>query len=84
MVSREGDKKRRYEPPRIYEMETDMSQAMGQSLCGNGNRAAGACNIGNRAAGECRSGNRATSSCASGSKGAPPPSPCQMGAIPTG
>jgi len=83
MASTEKDKKRRYEPPRIYEMEADLTQAMGQSLCSRGNQAVGACGVGGRAAGDCRDGGRAASSCGAGNQGAPPPAPCEMGATPT-
>jgi hypothetical protein len=84
MVTNGKGKKRRYEPPRIYEMEVDMTQAMGASLCTTGNRASGACNTGNRAAANCVNGSRAGTMCNSGSSGAPPVVPCTMGPTPSG
>jgi hypothetical protein len=81
MDSDKKDKKLPYEPPRIYELEVDMAQAMGQSVCNpNGNRAGGLCNNGNRANNACNDGNRARTECDGGSSGAPPPPPtCETG-----
>lgn len=76
------DKKRPYEPPRVYEMEVDMTQAMGASLCSNGTQASGACNAGNRAGSTCGNGNRATNRCSTGSTGSTG-LPCTMGPTPS-
>lgn len=84
MDSEKRDKKRPYEPPKIYELEVDMTQAMGQSLCRNGSRAGGACNNGAHAGTDCRNGNMAGNTCDGGSSGRPPVViPCAMGDNPS-
>jgi hypothetical protein len=70
-------KKKPYEPPLIYEMEVDLTQAMGQTQCGRGTNASGACNPGRNPAGvncsagpgaavQCTNGNRPGANCSSG------------------
>jgi hypothetical protein len=67
MDSKDKNKKRPYEPPTIYELDVDMTQAMGQTNCSNGNRAAGLCLTGNRAGNpDCTFGNRASVTCGRG------------------
>jgi hypothetical protein len=79
-----SDKKIPYEPPKIYDLEVDMDQATGQSVCTpNGNRAGGMCSNGTRASGDCNNGNRAGTECDSGNNGAPPSQPCMMGPSPS-
>ena len=71
MVSEKKDGKRPYEPPKIYELEVDLNQAMGQTQCARGNRPAGACAIGNNPGGggnDCVSGRRPVSACARGGR----------------
>lgn len=68
------DIKRRYEPPKIYEIETDMTQAMGQSLCYQGRFAGGPCDRGAGAGTQCFNGLSADSTCTNGPRiGRPPP-----------
>lgn len=85
MNSDKKDGKRPYEPPRIYELEVDMAQAMGKSLCTKGNRVGGPCDHGNRAGTDCSKGNRAGVECDKGTHGAPPPKPepCMSGHHPS-
>ena len=59
MDSEKGHKKRPYEPPKIYELEVDLTQAMGQTQCTMGRGASGACSRGNLPAGSgCADGPR--------------------------
>ncbi|MBN2124791.1 MAG: hypothetical protein JW821_10895 [Deltaproteobacteria bacterium] len=84
MDSKGNDKKRPYEPPRIYELDVDMTQAMGQSLCRTGSFAAGACDNGAQASGSCQNGAQAGVECDRGSSGRPPVViPCTMGSTPS-
>jgi hypothetical protein len=76
------NKKPRYEPPRIFEMEVDMTQAMGATRCQAGTNATGPCNTGSRA-GTCSTGNTATNTCSGGSTGKTPGA-CSMGGNPGG
>ncbi len=64
------DGKLTYEPPKIYEIDVDMTQAMGASQCGKGASATHkACSAGNRPA-SCTNGSGATgSSCTKGTLG---------------
>lgn len=75
MDSIKKDRKLPYEPPKIYELEVDMTQAMGYSLgaCDNGNHAGSGggekCKNGNWAGSgtrNCNNGNKATSDCYNG------------------
>jgi hypothetical protein len=66
MNTSKKDIKRKYEPPEIYEIESDITQAMGQSLCDRGQNAIGQCAIGNTAGGACDIGGRAGSQCTHG------------------
>ena len=58
MDSIKKDGKLPYEPPKIYELDLDMTQAMGATKCRTGASAAGY---------ECKSGSSPTSSCTNGS-----------------
>jgi hypothetical protein len=70
MGSIKKDRKLTYEPPKIYEIDVDMTQAMGASQCKKGVSATyKACSAGNRPA-SCTNGNRASgSSCKKGTQG---------------
>ena len=60
-------KKRRYEPPKVYDLDVDLTQAMGQTVCSVGNQAAGACNAGGTPAGvTCQVGSAASTQCRDG------------------
>jgi hypothetical protein len=66
--------KQRYEPPKIYEIETDMTQAMGQSLCNPGHFAGGPCDRGAAAGTQCFHGHTADGTCTHGPRiGREPP-----------
>ena len=70
MNSKKMDKKIPYEPPRIYELKVDMTQAMGQTMCNpTGDGASGACfPQGNQPGGTgafCSTGESANISCGS-------------------
>jgi hypothetical protein len=58
MDSIKKDGKLPYEPPKIYELDVDMIQAMGASTCHPGASAAGY---------ECKAGSSPASSCTNGS-----------------
>jgi hypothetical protein len=75
MDSEKKDKKLPYEPPKIYELEVDMSQAMGQTSCDNGNTASATCTRGNTATTSCERGNAATTFCNPGGNYVPPCDP---------
>jgi len=75
MDSIKKDTKLPYEPPRIYELEVDMTQAMGASKCSTGSSATGStCRIGRSysPSASCTSGNKASGSgprsCQSGNR----------------
>lgn len=56
-----------YEPPKIYELDVDLTQAMGQTRCNPGQRAAGACTNGAQAqAPGCTNGGRPAGRCVGG------------------
>ena len=76
MDSESKDKKLPYEAPKIYEIEVDMSQAMGQTTCTQGNTASSTCTRGNTATMSCERGNAATTFCNAGSNYA---APCNQG-----
>lgn len=62
-----GKGKKQYEPPRIYELDVDLKQAMGASTCNPGNSASGACGTGGAAnTGHCGSGGTAQNGCGAG------------------
>jgi hypothetical protein len=62
-------KKRPYEPPKIYELEVDLTQAMGQTQCSRGLNAAGACRPGKSAIStNCKPGLSATVQCNPGNR----------------
>jgi hypothetical protein len=66
MSSEKKEKKLPYEPPKIYELDVDMSQAMGQTSCSRGNTASSTCSRGNSATMSCSRGSAATSYCNTG------------------
>jgi len=77
MDSEEKRPKRPYEPPQIFEMDVDLTQAMGATQCGRGIAASGACSSGRNPAGvncsagpgaavQCTNGNRPGATCSSG------------------
>ena len=80
MVSEKGHKKRPYEPPKIYELEVDLTQAMGQTQCTVGRGASGACSRGNLPAGSgCGAGGSAGVLCGRGQR---PGITCNAGGSP--
>jgi hypothetical protein len=80
MDSEKGHKKRPYESPKIYELEVDLTQAMGQTQCTNGEGASGACSSGNLPAGSgCGPGSSATVLCGNGQR---PGATCNSGGYP--
>jgi hypothetical protein len=81
MDPKDKNKKRRYEPPKIYELDVDMTQAMGASVCKSGSQAASTCSNGPQAKGACSNGNRAVTTCSGGSSGRTTV-PCSMGGNP--
>ena len=84
MDSTKGDKKRPYVPPKIYELEVDMAQAMGKSTCTTGAHASGQCANGSQAGSNCNNGGQAGATCDRGSQGRPPTViPCAMGSSPS-
>ena len=71
MVSEKKDGKRPYEPPKIYELEVDLNQAMGMTQCARGNQATGSCARGNNPGGaqlQCRAGRAPGGTCARGGR----------------
>ncbi|MFH1490047.1 MAG: hypothetical protein ABII06_14185 [Pseudomonadota bacterium] len=81
MDSENKNKKRPYEPPQIFEMDVDLTQAMGATQCGRGIAAAGSCKAGPNPAGvNCSAGARAAVQCASGAR---PGAGCSSGSKPT-
>jgi hypothetical protein len=80
MDPEKGQKKRPYESPKIYELEVDLTQAMGQTQCTAGRGASGACSRGNLPAGTgCGNGGSASVTCGSGQR---PGASCSQGANP--
>ena len=80
MDSEKENKKRPYEPPRIYELEVDLTQAMGQTQCTAGRGASGACGRGNLPAGSgCNPGSSASLLCGRGQR---PGATCSAGGNP--
>ncbi|MBW2344835.1 MAG: hypothetical protein JRF53_12640 [Deltaproteobacteria bacterium] len=73
-------KKRPYKPPKIYELEVDLTQAMGQTQCSAGRGASGACSRGNLPAGSgCGAGGSASVLCGNGQR---PGATCSRGSNP--
>ncbi len=69
-----------YEPPKVYELDVDLTQAMGQTQCTAGRGASGACNRGNLPAGSgCGAGRSAGVLCGNGQR---PGASCNQGANP--
>jgi hypothetical protein len=66
MDSEKKGKKLPYEPPKIYELDVDMSQAMGKTSCTRGSTASAACTRGNAATMSCSRGAAATTYCNTG------------------
>jgi hypothetical protein len=80
MGPEEKGKKAKYEPPRVYELQVDLTQAMGQTVCGAGRAAAGACQAGTGPAGViCAPGGGATTQCTVGNN---PGTTCGAGTSP--
>jgi hypothetical protein len=80
MSPEEKGKKRKYEPPNVYELQVDLTQAMGQTVCTVGRQAAGACQRGQTPAGvTCVTGQSASTQCGAGRT---PGTTCSAGGTP--
>jgi hypothetical protein len=80
MSPKEKEKKPKYEPPSVYELQVDLTQAMGQTVCTAGRQAAGACSQGQTPAGvTCATGQSATTQCGAGRT---PGTTCSTGTTP--
>ena len=80
MTEEEREKKIKYEPPRVYELQVDLTQAMGQTVCTAGRSAAGSCQTGQGPAGvTCSTGRSATTQCGAGNT---PGTTCSTGGTP--
>ncbi len=80
MTPEEKGKKRKYEPPSVYELQVDLTQAMGQTVCAAGRQAAGACQAGQTPAGvTCVTGQSASTQCGAGRS---PGTTCNTGSDP--
>jgi hypothetical protein len=76
----EKGEKRKYEPPSVYELQVDLTQAMGQTVCTTGRQAAGACQRGQTPAGvTCVTGQSASTQCGAGGG---PGTTCSAGGTP--
>ncbi|MBW2029114.1 MAG: hypothetical protein JRH06_05085 [Deltaproteobacteria bacterium] len=74
-------KKRPYEPPRVYELDVELSQAMGQTQCARGASASGSCSAGRGpTTTNCTNGQSASTQCAAGQT---PGTSCGAGGTPT-
>ena len=63
--------KKRYEPPRIVDLQVDYTQAVGQSQCSAGGQAYGQCGTGAQASSQCGAGPQATLACNQGQSATP-------------
>lgn len=80
MATEKKGKKIKYEPPRVYELQVDLTQAMGQTVCTAGRSAAGSCQAGSGPAGvTCVTGRSANTQCGAGNT---PGTSCSTGQRP--
>ena len=80
MDSDNRGKKRPYEPPKVYELDVELTQAMGQTQCTVGRNAAGSCSAGqNPASANCGPGQSANVQCGAGQT---PGTSCGAGGTP--